>query len=241
MEAAPNPPDWQDTRHGSKIRVAAWLATVVGEGNSFTREQLHEAFQGVTHIERRMRDLRDSGWEIETYRGGAHGTEMRLIKIGEPVWSPSYRRVSRPFVASQQRHQVLARDEYRCTDCGLGAGERDPSAPAGAAALEVHFVVPLSAGGSADITNMVTLCASCNAGRRGSPVTDPEAVSLEVSRLTFQERMILLAWMAKGERTTSPVERAWVMYRHLSPEQRQLMRQKLSETVERAVTDSMAD
>ena len=55
-------PRWDDANLGTMRRAALWLVEVVGEGNSFTKSQLREAFPEVAQIDRRMRDLRDFGW-----------------------------------------------------------------------------------------------------------------------------------------------------------------------------------
>ncbi|MBI4298456.1 MAG: HNH endonuclease [Chloroflexi bacterium] len=46
---------------------------------------------------------------------------------------------------------IKKRDRFRCTQCGASDVE-----------LHVHHVVPLSQGGSNDLDNLVTLCASCH-------------------------------------------------------------------------------
>ncbi len=63
-----NVPDWRDGTLGTRVRVALWLASEVGEGGTFRKQQLRDAMPGVEQIDRRMRDLRPAGWEILTYR-----------------------------------------------------------------------------------------------------------------------------------------------------------------------------
>ncbi|WP_050514458.1 HNH endonuclease [Streptomyces rimosus] len=235
MDAARKPPDWRDTKVGTKVRAAAWLATVVGEGNMFSRKQLHEAFPDVANIDRRLRDLRgDYGWDIKVFRGAPEGADMQLVKIGDPVWDPARTRRSRPLVSAAERMWILERDGFRCTSCGISAGEShlDSGDPA---QLYVRHVVPISEGGKAGVENMVTLCNSCNAGVRalGDSAARLAKVSRYVCDLPARQQTILLAWMAKGERSPSPVERAWAMYRHLSPELQKIVRQKLADEVER--------
>ncbi len=54
------------------------------------------------------------------------------------------------------RNVVLARDEYRCRECGdvCARGEAD-----------VHHLVPRAAGGLDDPANLITLCDGCHAAR----------------------------------------------------------------------------
>lgn len=83
-------PSWTDTKLGTMKRAALWLVSVVGEGNTFTKENVKEAFPGVSQADRRVRDLRKHGWRIDTNREdsslGQH--EQRFVAQGEPVWQP---------------------------------------------------------------------------------------------------------------------------------------------------------
>jgi ATP-dependent DNA helicase RecQ len=54
------------------------------------------------------------------------------------------------------RLTVLARDEYRCRDCGSREEARD---------LDVHHLIPRAAGGGDKASNLVTLCDGCHAAR----------------------------------------------------------------------------
>lgn len=66
-------------------------------------------------------------------------------------------------ITSTVRARVMERDHFRCRRCGAG--------PA-AATLEVDHVVPVAKGGTADESNLQTLCATCNNGKRDR---DPHA------------------------------------------------------------------
>jgi len=49
------------------------------------------------------------------------------------------------------RREVLELDGYRCQNCGRSTKR-----------LHIHHIVPLSAGGSNDISNLVCLCEECH-------------------------------------------------------------------------------
>lgn len=97
--AVMNLPRWDDEKLnlGSMVRVALWLATVVREGNTFTKQDLRDAFPGVAQIDRRMRDLRDYDWTIATTREDPTlaAEEFRLVRTGVPVWNAASRAKSR--------------------------------------------------------------------------------------------------------------------------------------------------
>lgn len=65
-------------------------------------------------------------------------------------------RTRRP-VPLRVRHQVLERDKFRCQDCG--------ASPATGAVLEVDHTIPVSKGGTNELSNLRVLCADCNRGK----------------------------------------------------------------------------
>lgn len=60
-------------------------------------------------------------------------------------------------VSVRTRHKVLERDGFRCQDCG--------ASPAMGAVLEVDHTIPVSKGGTNEMSNLRTLCADCNRGK----------------------------------------------------------------------------
>lgn len=68
------------------------------------------------------------------------------------------------------RIRILERDGYKCVYCGALAVEGP---------LEVDHVMPRSAGGSNDSTNLVTACRRCNNGKRARLLKLPEGLTPE--------------------------------------------------------------
>lgn len=93
--------------------AAQWLEQSVGVGGVFTKEQLRAAFPGVTQIDRRVRDLRERGWVIDTRRQDPTlgQTEMRLVTIGTLERPPR-------TVSSKDRREVLIAWAFSCCLCG---------------------------------------------------------------------------------------------------------------------------
>jgi hypothetical protein len=60
------------------------------------------------------------------------------------------------------RFQVMQRDSFRCMNCG-----RSPATHPGVI-LHLDHVMPFSKGGQTDLTNLKTVCASCNLGKGDS-------------------------------------------------------------------------
>lgn len=61
--------------------------------------------------------------------------------------------------ATRHRNRVLARDGYRCIECG--------KTEADGASLTMDHVIPFSRGGETTVGNLVTLCQGCN-GKHGN-------------------------------------------------------------------------
>ena len=55
------------------------------------------------------------------------------------------------------RDQVFSRDQHRCTYCGSDGG---------GLSLHCDHVIPVSRGGSHDLSNLTTACQSCNTSKR---------------------------------------------------------------------------
>jgi hypothetical protein len=173
-------PDWTSSKMGTMVRAALWLVTKVGEGNVFTREQLRAAFPETAQVDRRVRDLRDHGWVIDTNREDPTLSfgESRFVHAGAPVWEPGSRR---PVAARARSFQP-----------------------------EVARIV-----------------------RR----PDAESVWALLKDLSFKERSMILAWMAMGQRPSSPAERAWRAFRGLSDGERDELATKLGELVIADIAD----
>ncbi len=55
------------------------------------------------------------------------------------------------------REYVFQRDQYQCQSCGLTNETKT---------LNVDHIIPLAKGGSNDISNLQTLCSSCNQSKK---------------------------------------------------------------------------
>ena len=224
-------PAWDDTEldAGVMVRGALWLLQVVGVGNVFTKTDIREAFPATAQADRRIRDLRDFQWVLHSRAEDASllPEQTRFVRPGVDVWDSRARRAGSPAkgISAKVRDQVMARDGYLCTTCGIAGGEEYPDDPAQSAVLSVtkrSLVLP--SGSTSD--TWATTCNRCKAGRGAGPVSITEAIgaadSLEGSALEA-----LLEWIGQGRRPLSPTERAWALYRELPPEGRAEVRARL--------------
>src|SRR5687768_2825611 len=70
---------------------------------------------------------------------------MSVNLIAAPIHSPDWTKV---------REGVLLRDNHQCVECGVQCREAD---------ADVHHLLPRSAGGTDEPSNLVTLCDGCHA------------------------------------------------------------------------------
>ncbi|MEU1150074.1 hypothetical protein ACFYO9_33000 [Streptomyces sp. NPDC005863] len=226
-----NMPSWTDPKLGTMKRAGLWLVTVVGEGNIFTKEEVKAAFPGVSQADRRVRDLRDHGWQINTNREdaslGQH--EQRFVKQGEPVWQPG--KGTRPGTAITQtrRREVLARDGHFCRSCGIAPGEIYAGTYE-SAQIDIARRTVRQANG-AETTELVAECNRCRVGGRGA-VTDLGEMLRRAEGLSSLERRVLSGWMDRDQREFSPAEAFWADYRTLPEESRAKVRDALKSRAE---------
>ncbi|MGW6194923.1 hypothetical protein ACWF0M_02140 [Kribbella sp. NPDC055110] len=222
-------PSWQDDSLGTMKRVALWLIQVVGEGNDFTKESLRDAFPGVSQVDRRLRDLRDFGWRIDTSREDvALGThQQRFVTLGVPVWEPGragQRSKGPAAIGAGRRRQVLSADRHMCRSCGITPGDTYAGTYE-TAQLDIARRKVVKPDGSVDI-ELVTECNRCRVGGRDLEASLP-AVVAGVTALSSVERRVLAGWMKADAREFSRLERVWSEYRTLPAESREAVRAEL--------------
>jgi hypothetical protein len=220
-------PSWKDAKLGTMKRVALWLVQEVGVGELFTKTQLREAFPGTSQIDRRMRDLRDFGWRIDTNREDpALGThEQRFVDQGDPVWEPGKgTKKSGLTVSASERHGLMMRDGHMCRSCGIGPGERYPGSHL-ASQLDIARRQVHSPNGGTSV-QLVIECNRCRVGGRNSTV-DLTGVLSRIEMLPPFEKKMLVSWIEQDKRNFSEVEEIWALYRTLPAEAREQVQASL--------------
>ena len=84
-----------------------------------------------------------------------------IEKRGKRIFE--HRRKSAGYISGSIRYNVLKDAKFRCELCGVSADTK---------ALEVDHIIPRNKGGTDDISNLQTLCYSCNAMKRDKDSTD---------------------------------------------------------------------
>ncbi|NPC95232.1 hypothetical protein HOQ23_00425 [Nocardioides sp. zg-DK7169] len=213
------------------VRGALWLVQVVGEGNTFTKNQLRDAFPGVSQVDRRIRDLRDYGWVV--YSSAEDATllreDQRFVTAGVPVWEPKARQENAPekAISAKERQAVLARDGYMCTLCGVAGGECYPDDVIKTAVLAVSRRTVTSDDGRA-MQVLVTECKRCRAGDPPAPLSASDAVAAATD-LSPGELRRLARWMKRGRRGATDLDLAWATYLRVSPDERPQVAERLQQ------------
>ncbi|MFJ8211918.1 hypothetical protein [Streptomyces sp. NPDC096033] len=220
-------PSWTDEKFGTMKRAALWLVTVVGEGNVFTKEDVKKAFPGVSQADRRVRDLRDFGWRIDTNREdlALNQHEQRFVSQGEPVWEPGKGTRPASSITDTRRREILTRDGHHCRSCGITAGETYAGTFV-SAQLDIARRPVIQPDGTTQV-EQVAECNRCRVGGKGL-TADLGAVLARMDRLGGMDRKTLTEWVEADAREFAEVERLWADIRTLPADSRDKIRAALS-------------
>lgn len=215
---------------GTMVKGALWLANEVGVGNTFTKEQLRQAFPGISQIDRRIRDLRDYGWVIRsnTEDASLRPEEQRLVKQGLRVWDPAERRKGgASTLPAKERRDILERDGYQCAVCGIAGGETYPDRDYETAVLSITKLS--TAGPDGDIDHFVTQCRRCKSGQAALGHNDIQILLTNIRALSEEDRRRLSLWAGRDRRGPTPLDRAWTAYRQLPADLRDRVKDEIME------------
>ncbi|WP_081610288.1 HNH endonuclease [Corynebacterium doosanense] len=220
---------------GVKPRMASWLRWNVGIGERFTTRQLREALgSDHEHFQRRQRELRDWGWKyLSSNEEPALGEDCILEKYG--WWPGESTKAPQTAISGKVRRLVFERDGGRCVLCGRAGGE--PYEDGSVAVLTAGHVVPNALGGRSTLDNLRTECGRCNETARADTgsVADPGAVTQSVKALKKSERLELLEWIRRGQRSRTRLDHVYDDYRLGGPIVQDAVREYLESVESREV------
>jgi 5-methylcytosine-specific restriction endonuclease McrA len=181
---------------GSKERIRQFLLSHVGQ--VVTSIQLRDAAgAGVSEWARRLRELRDEeGWPIRSHNDDAKLKPNEYRLEGQPPASHS--KVFARNISAKLRAEVLARNGYTCQSCGLGPDEIDP-ATGRKTRLHLGHIVDKSLGGKDELSNLRTLCSTCNQGAKNITAEKPGVkwLKAQIRRAGQDEQQAVLDWLRK--------------------------------------------
>ena len=181
-------------RPGSKERLRQFLLAHIG--TVVTSKELQDAAgPSVTEWAHRVRELRDEeGWPILTHNDSA------ALKPGQYLLreAPGERRdvAFARGISTKIRAEVLDRNGFTCQMCGLTPGDIDP-ATGRKVRLHIGHVKDKSLGGKDELSNLRTLCSTCNQGAKNITSEKPTSIWLlsQVRRSGQDEQRAVFNWL----------------------------------------------
>ena len=181
---------------GSKAKLRRFLRANIGRVVS--SDELYAASGGAVEYARRLRELRNQeGWPIRTHNDLDRLSPGEYILEGEPPPAGTYKFASN--ISISLRAQVIGRNGSTCQMCGLGAGEPDHNRFGAKTVLHVGHIEDKQHGGSDTLTNLRTLCMTCNLGARDLTQEPPSGswVLQQLRRAKIDDQKAALEWLQK--------------------------------------------
>lgn len=183
-------------RSGSKERIRQFLRANVG--TVVTSIQIREAIGNqASEWARRLRELRDEeGWPIRSHNDDADLKPGEYLLEREP---PERKDVAfARTISAKLRAEVLDRNGFTCQMCGLTPGEIDPETRR-KVRLHIGHIVDKSLGGRDELSNLRTLCSTCNQGAKNITGEKPTAIWLlsQVRRSTQADQRTVYEWLQR--------------------------------------------
>lgn len=178
-----------------KKRLGMFLTEHVGE--VVTSRQLQEVAAPASEWARRVRELRDEdGWKIITNNDTTdlRPGEYMLTSLPPERSDEAFKR----GLSQKLKAEVRDRDGHTCQSCGLAAGEIDPDTGR-KVRLHVAHIVDKKLGGKDELSNLRTLCSSCNQGAKNITLEKPSRIWLisQVRRANLDDQEAVYAWLGK--------------------------------------------
>ena len=130
---------------GAKSRILDLLKAE--HPNAVGRDDIREA-AGISEWARRVRELTEEGWDIETLPDG-----YRLRSLDQREGATVRRNID-----AKTRYRILHRDHSRCRRCGRTTDD--------GVKLVVDHIIPVAWDGPTEDANLWTLCEECNLGKK---------------------------------------------------------------------------
>lgn len=152
---------------------------------------------GITEWARRVRELRDEeGWPIQSHHDSA------ALKPGEYLLEtlppPKKDVVFSRRISARLRATVFDRNGFTCQMCGLTPGDIDPETNR-PVRLHVGHIMDKALGGKDELSNLRTLCSTCNQGAKNVTNEKPSGIWLltQVRRAGHDEQRAVFEWLKK--------------------------------------------
>lgn len=167
-------------------------------GEVVTSLQIRNAIgKDVTEWARRVRELReDEGWQILTHNDRADLKQGQYLLESIPPKNHGLKFARQ--ISLKLRAEVLDRNGSTCQMCGLTPGDTDPSTGR-KVRLHIGHIKDKSLGGKDELSNLRTLCSTCNQGAKNITAEKPSWIWLlaQIRRASQDDQLAALAWLRK--------------------------------------------
>ena len=180
-------------RLGSKEKIRQFLLANIGR--VIESHEVQAAADGAGQYARRLRELRDEeGWTILSHNDTATLKPGQYLLKEKPVIKklPSFAR----GISAKLRAVVLDRNGFTCQMCGLTPGDIDPATNR-KVRLHIGHIVDKSLGGKDELSNLRTLCSTCNQGAKNITTEKASLIWLlaQVRRSGLEEQRGVYEWL----------------------------------------------
>jgi 5-methylcytosine-specific restriction endonuclease McrA len=179
--------------NSAKDRIRAFFIEHVGE--VVTAAQLQQVAAPVSEWARRVRELRDEeGWPIASQHDDIElkSGQYRLTELPPEKPDTKFQR----GISQKLRAEVLDRNGFTCQMCGKTPGEIDPDTGR-KVRLHIGHIVDKKLGGKDELSNLRTLCSTCNQGAKNITLEKPSLVWLlsQVRRASLDDQVKIKDWL----------------------------------------------
>jgi len=146
-----------------RIRWSKILLSIQKKLREYVKAKEREAFANIVdRLVKRARE--DNLFSVSTAHLRQYSSELGIDTTGQInlLTNAVSTKLQKEFGGHEPKHkrtlttsikiEVFRRDKYLCQECGRGREAK----------LHVHHIIPFSRGGSDEMSNLITLCESCN-------------------------------------------------------------------------------
>ena len=181
---------------GSKEKIRQFLLAHIGQ--VVTSIQLRDAAgSDVSEWARRVRELReDEHWPILTHNDNADLIPGQYLLSAAPPDKGAVKFAR--GISAKLRAEVLDRNGFTCQMCGLTPGDVDPFTHR-KVRLHLGHIKDKSLGGLDELSNLRSLCSTCNQGAKNITTERPSAIWLlaQVRRAGQDEQRAVYDWLRR--------------------------------------------